>query len=146
MVVRFTIPGEPKGKGRPRFARSGNYVRTYTPEQTASYENLICVEFERQCPGAFFDKEVALEMTIIGYLAIPKSASKKVRALMASGKKRPIKKVDSSNLTKVVEDALNGVAYWDDVQIVDTIVRRFYSDKPRVEVTLKEADVCDISD
>lgn len=143
MVVRFTIPGEPKGKGRPKFARVGKGVRTYTPEATANYENLICVEFERQCPGAYFEKSIALEMTIIGYYAIPKSASKKDRALMLGRKKRPIKKVDSSNLTKAVEDALNGVAYWDDVQIVDTIVRRFYDERPRVEVTLKEAEICD---
>ena len=39
MELKFTIRGEPKGKGRPKFSRQGNIVRTYTPDTTANYEN-----------------------------------------------------------------------------------------------------------
>ena len=56
MRVKFTVCGEPKGKGRPRFAKVGNYTKTYTPKETASYENLVKLEYQRQCGDAVFDK------------------------------------------------------------------------------------------
>ena len=41
--VVFTVPGEPQGKGRPRFARpkGSNFTMAYTPEKTVSYENRV---------------------------------------------------------------------------------------------------------
>lgn len=140
MIATFTVLGEPKGKGRPRFVRYGNYVRTYTPEQTASYENLIKLEYERQCGGARFTDDTPLEATILAYYQIPKSASKKKRLEMMEHKIRPIKKVDVDNLAKVVFDSLNNIAYKDDIQIVDCIIRKYYSDTPRIEVTIRESE------
>lgn len=40
-MFNFTIPGEPKGKGRPKFSTKGGYARAITPEATANYENLV---------------------------------------------------------------------------------------------------------
>ena len=52
---------------------------------------------------------------------------------------RPIKRGDLSNRIKIVEDALQGVAYKDDAQIVELTARRFEDKKrPRVEVTIME--------
>ena len=39
--IRFIIPGQPFGKQRPKFSRAGAYVKTYTPKETTSYENLV---------------------------------------------------------------------------------------------------------
>lgn len=39
-----------------------------------------------------------------------------------------------------VYDALNGVAWYDDNAIVDTQVRKFYSDTPRVEVFIRAVE------
>ncbi|HIE4837470.1 TPA: DnaB-like helicase C-terminal domain-containing protein [Burkholderia multivorans] len=39
--VVFVVPGKPVAKGRPRFVRRGPHVRTYTPEPTERYENLV---------------------------------------------------------------------------------------------------------
>ncbi|MDN7998068.1 RusA family crossover junction endodeoxyribonuclease [Burkholderia multivorans] len=39
--VAFVVPGKPIAKGRPRFVRRGPHVRTYTPEPTERYENLV---------------------------------------------------------------------------------------------------------
>ena len=36
--IIITIPGEPKGKGRPRFTKRGF---TYTPKDTADYERKV---------------------------------------------------------------------------------------------------------
>ena len=136
MKVKFTILGEPKGKGRPRMTREG---RTYTPKETVQYENLVRLEYRRQCRDFKFDRYTPLDARITAYYTIPKSVSKKKRQAMLDRKIRPLKKVDCDNLVKVVLDSLNEIAYHDDVQVVDCLVRKFYSDNPRVVVTIQEA-------
>lgn len=139
MKVKFVVPGEPQGKGRPRFSRAGEFIRTYTPEKTANYENLIKVEYQRQCLGRKFPDGTPLDMRITAYYSIPKSASKKKRAMMLQHRIRPMKKADWDNIGKIVCDALNGLAFHDDAQVVDAQVRKFYSEDPRVVVTIQEA-------
>ena len=51
---------------------------------------------------------------------------------------RPIRKPDWDNVGKIICDALNGIAYRDDAQIVDALVRKFYSDTPRVIVEISD--------
>jgi len=137
MKCKFTVSGEPKGKGRPKFARRGQYTTAYTPKETVQYENLIATEFRCQCGGARFPDDAMLDMRVYAYYAIPKSASKKKYAAMLDGTVRPTKKPDIDNIQKVVADSLNAVAYRDDAQIVDNMVRKFYSDRPRVEVFIQ---------
>lgn len=140
MKVKFTVIGEPEGKGRPRFRRQGNYVKTYTPDNTISYENLIKTEYRRQCGDFKFGPEDQLDVRITAYYEIPKSKSKKVKKAMEERKLRPIKKPDADNVIKAYLDALNKLAYNDDTQVVDLQIRRFYSYDPRVVVTIQEAE------
>lgn len=136
MEVHFTVPGEPVGKGRPRFSRQGSCVMAYTPDKTASYENLIKLEYERQSGYSFGEKTIGLRVK--AYFAIPKSASKVKKQRMMSGEIHPAKKPDIDNVCKVVADALNGVAYKDDRQIVYTEIAKRYDDMPRMDVTIFE--------
>lgn len=57
---------------------------------------------------------------------------------MLDRKIRPTKKPDWDNIGKIICDSLNGVAYRDDAQIVDSMVRKFYSETPRVVVSIRE--------
>lgn len=139
MTVKFTVLGEPAGKGRPRFSNAGPHVKAYTPEKTVSYENLVKLEYRRQCKDFRFPDGAPLDLRITAYYSIPKSASKKKRALMEQYKIRPMKKPDNDNIVKIIQDALNLIAYHDDVQIVDCQLRKFYSSNPRVVVTIREA-------
>lgn len=134
--VRFTVYGEPKGKGRPRFMVGTKHP--YTPKDTVSYEVLTRMEYEYQCKGYRFPDDAMLDMRIIAFYRIPKSMSKKKKAMMAAGAIRPTKKPDMDNVVKIIADSLNHVAYKDDTQIVDVQCRKFYSDEPRVEVTIRE--------
>ena len=59
---------------------------------------------------------------------------------MRERKIRPMKKPDFDNFGKIVCDSLNDIAYHDDAQIVDAQVRKFFSDDPRVVVTIQEAE------
>ncbi|MBR1497754.1 MAG: RusA family crossover junction endodeoxyribonuclease [Oscillospiraceae bacterium] len=138
MIAKFSVPGCPTGKGRPRFdGRSG---RTYTPEKTARYENLVKIEYQSQCGGIRFSDVAMLDMRVIAYYQPPKSVSKKKREMMLSGKARPLKVPDVDNIIKSIADSLNGIAYRDDRQIVDCQVRKFYSDEPRVVVIIREVE------
>lgn len=141
MRVKFTVLGEPKGKGRHRFGRNVKTKApvTHTPDETVLYENLVSTEFRRQAGSARFEDDAYIDMRVMAYYTIPASTSKKKQRLMVEGKIRPTKKPDMDNIVKIVSDALNQVAYRDDAQIVDAQVRKFYAELPRIEVILQTA-------
>lgn len=131
--VFFTIPGEPKGKQRPRVTRTGH---AYTPQETAVYENLVKMEYLNQCEGKKLNGQ--LKMTIRAFFSIAASASQKKRNQMLNGEIRPTKKPDVDNITKIVADSLNKIAYDDDSQIVTATTEKIFSENPRVEVMIME--------
>lgn len=133
-TVKFTVCGEPRGKGRPRFARMGDTVRTFTPKETASYENLVKLSYIQENQHKKLTGAIRAE--IIGVFPIPKSESKKRRAAMIAGEIHHTKKIDCDNLAKTILDALNEIAYDDDKQVCQLMVSKVYGDEPRVEVTL----------
>ena len=130
MTIEFVIPGEPRGKARPRWGNG----RTYTPKAT--------VEYERQVKACFLSAggklmEGAVRAEITAYYGIPKSAGRRAGADMMSGKLRPTKKPDLDNVAKIVLDSLNGAAYKDDAAVVELVVEKYYSETPRVEVRVE---------
>ena len=141
MMVRFTVPGEPIGKGRPKFRRVGQYTQTYTPKKTVEYENLVRLQYQLSCKGTYFDDDANLFIHVNCYMSIPQSTSKKKRQEMMNGKIRPLKKIDWDNAGKIIADALNGVAYKDDSHIVDGRVVKFYSERPRCEVIIADHEI-----
>ena len=84
-----------------------------------------------------FSEDAALDVRIIAYCEIPKSISKKKRKAMLEHKIRPTKKPDWDNIGKIICDSLNKVAYRDDSAVVDAQVRKFYSENPRVDVSIR---------
>lgn len=89
--------------------------------------------------GRRFKEKEPLDIRIIAYYPIPQSTSKKRHKEMLEHRIRPTVKPDLDNVAKLIYDALNGVAWHDDNAIVDTQVRKFYSDNPRVDVTIRTA-------
>lgn len=138
-MYKFTIYGECVGKGRPKFARRGNFVKTYTPEATANYETLVRLSFIQENPNfKTIEKDMPLTCIITIYKGIPKSISKKKREMMLDGQIRPTSKPDIDNSVKSILDGLNKVAFEDDSQIVELSVKKYYSETPRVEVKIME--------
>ena len=136
MNCKFEIEGKIKGKGRPRFTNYGRFVKTYTPTETASYENLIKLQFKISC-GDWYS-ELPLKMKITAIHGIVKSASKKDRAKMLDGDLKPTKKPDADNIVKIICDALNGVAYKDDTQVVELEIKKVYGELEKVVVEIEE--------
>mgnify|MGYP005794992327 FL=1 len=138
--IRFSIPGQPMGKQRPRVVHNGPFSQAFTPKETVSYENLVRVMYREAARGKRFTDEDMLDVRVIAYYSIPKSTSKKKRKMMLEHKIRPGKKPDWDNIGKIICDSLNTVAYRDDSSIVDAQVRKFYSENPRVDVTIRKID------
>ena len=138
--IRFSIPGQPMGKQRPRVVHNGSFSQAFTPKETVSYENLVRVLYREAAKGKRFADEDMLDVRVIAYYSIPKSTSKKKRKMMLEHKIRPGKKPDWDNIGKIICDSLNTVAYRDDSSIVDAQVRKFYSENPRVDVTIRRVD------
>ena len=132
----FEILGEPMGKQRPKFARIGNFTRTYTPKETVNYENLVKLSYQN-FGGEHFGS-VPLKVQITAKFPIPKSFSKKKHEMAADGELRPTTKPDCDNIAKIICDALNGIAYDDDKQIVELLVVKEYTERPRVIVEIKK--------
>lgn len=135
--VQLTIPLEPKGKERPRWSKK--MQRMYTPASTTNYEDFIKLVYRQNYGTQMFPKGVPLDIRIRAYCPIPKSDTLIVRAKKRAGAIRPTVKPDWDNIGKIVADALNKIAYYDDAQIVDSQIRKFYSDRPRVEILIQIA-------
>ena len=135
--MKILIPGVPVGKGRPKFSTFNGHAVAYTPEKTVNYENLVKISFQQSGEKAF-DRETQLRADIYAYFPIPKSTSKKKREEMERGLILPTKKPDTDNIAKAILDALNGLAYYDDAQIVYLQVSKRYSNEPRAVVFIDD--------
>ncbi|AWZ48357.1 RusA family crossover junction endodeoxyribonuclease [Clostridiaceae bacterium 14S0207] len=131
-MIAIVIPGDPKGKQRPRLGKG----YTYTPKQTVNYENWVKMCYLEQAQNLMLEGEIKAE--IIAYYSIPKSTSKKKRQAMMNEEIRPTKKPDLDNIAKIILDSLNTIAYKDDSQIIELQVKKYYSDYPRVELQLQD--------
>lgn len=136
-TIKFEVPGRPQGKGRARFSRHGEFVRTRTPEKTLLYENWILLCF----PDGEEPLAGPVRLCWTAYMPIAESWSKKKKAQVAAGEILPTVKPDADNVFKVLMDALNTFAWLDDKQVVDGSFSKRYSDKPRLEVEISEIDV-----
>lgn len=134
MTFTLNIPGEPRGQGRPRFARTTSGVTTYTDSETKGYQNLIRT-MANIARVRMIDGPVSI--AIVAYFEIPKSASKSRQRDMRQGMFYPTKRPDADNISKAVLDALNGIAFKDDAQVCELTIRKRWADEPSVRVEIK---------
>jgi Holliday junction resolvase RusA-like endonuclease len=135
-MIEITIPGIPTAKGRPRAVRMGKKgVRMYTPEKTANYE-AVCKMAALEVMAWRAPLRGPLLVTFFLHMPIPASLSLKKQAEL-NGKPH-VKKPDTSNCVKAVEDALNGIVWHDDSQIAHLTAHKVYSLEPRVVVRVSE--------
>ena len=135
--VQYSVPGEPRGKGRPRFAKRGNFVKTYTDAKTASYEDQIRF-YALKAMGDSKVIEGAVRVFVSIRMAVPKSYSNKRREACLNGSDKPLKKPDWDNVAKSICDAMNGIIYVDDTQIVEAHITKQYAQQAEVVVLVQE--------
>lgn len=135
--VMFQVEGTPIGKGRPKFARRGNFVSTYTPTKTRDYEELIR-DAAKIAMGSTEPIETPVVACIYIIVPIPASYSKKRSVACLDGSERPCKKPDIDNIIKAYLDAMNGIVYKDDTQVVSLHATKVYGTVGMVEVMVQE--------
>ena len=116
---RWFVPDNPVPKGRARTTTSGH---TYTPTRTLQAEWRI-----RQHVSERLTEPVLgpLTLRLVVWLKPPRSTPRKWIGVL-----RPSKRPDIDNYLKTVMDALNGIAYADDSQIVRCVVEKRYAWEP----------------
>ncbi len=137
-MIEFTIYGEPVAQGRPRFARRGKFTQAYDPPDSREYKKYVKLLASQNRPHTPIEGPVELKLLI--YRPLLKSMSKKKKAAAVAGALRPIKKPDVDNVAKGIMDAMTGIIWADDKQVVGLQVSKYYSEQPRVEVQVIELD------
>lgn len=128
MRVKFTIKGNPVPKGRPRVVMKGRYPVTYTPEKTRIWEEYVQVSSLPYKPIEFMEGPLRMKLRFI--FVKPKSAKREY----------PNIKPDIDNLAKSIMDALEGVFYKNDSQVVDEVLSKRYGNVAMVKVEIEELE------
>ena len=123
VLLNFDVAPEPKG--RPRFTRTGH---AYTPKKTSDFEKKIAwmAKARLQSCGIVKPIQSAIELEATFFLAKPKSVK---------NRDYPVVKPDLDNLLKAVLDALNGILYEDDKQIVRIVASKAYAESPAILIS-----------
>lgn len=130
-TVKYVIYLIPKASPRPRRSLNGHFYVNGAADNKRFFKN--------------FYKET-LNIPIIdtpckfycdSYLPIPSDMSLVNQVLAELGLIRPVKKPDFDNLAKTYSDMTQGILLFDDALIIEGISRKWYSCKPRIEITFK---------
>lgn len=135
MSIEFTIPGAPVAKGRPRFARRGNFITAYSPEKTVNYENLVKV-MASQAMRAKPPISEAVDVSVTIFVVPPASWSKKKVTQALVHEIWPTKKPDIDNHVKILFDGMNGIVFIDDAQVVRLQATKMYSHTAHAHVSI----------
>lgn len=140
-AIEFEIQGIPIPKARARvtnrLTKKGKRI-TITPKRTKRAEADFITQAKIYAPREPFVGAVLMDT--IFFLPIPKNWPVRKKQAALQGEIRPISTPDRDNLLKLVQDAMNGIFYRDDCQIVDGRTAKYYSDKPRIRVYLEKIE------
>lgn len=133
-VVRLTVYGcpVPQGSSKAFYVKKlGRSVITSANKGLKPWRQMIS-ETAIAETITFFPKGVALRMTLDFYFTRPPSAPK--------ARTRPVVRPDTDKLIRSILDALTGIAYEDDSQVVSFgRVDKWYGSPERVEISIQEA-------
>ena len=133
-VLAVRVFGDPVPQGRPRARafqdRSGTTrVSVFDPATSRDWKRTVAAQVIPVKPPAPVEGPLVLIAEF--YLRRPASLPKREWA--------HVKRPDGSNLLKSVEDAMRGIVYRDDSQLVDIIVRKRYDQAPGVGIRIERA-------
>lgn len=133
-AVRFTIYGTPApgGSKTTGVTKAGRrFVRDSSKRAAPWKVNVAQAAGETMAGRGLLEGPLALRVTF--YLPRPKSHYG-ARGLRPSAPARPITRPDTTKLLRPLEDALTGVVWRDDSQVVEQVAARRYGEPARCEV------------
>ncbi len=139
MMITFSIPGAPQGKGRAKIVRIGGFSRMATPAKTVAYEGLIAHAAAAVMAGRPLI-EGPVRCSLMLHCQVPASWSQKKQRMALASEVFPTTKPDADNVLKAVFDGMNGVVWKDDVQCVEISVVKRYAAVPCVQIRVQEIE------
>jgi len=129
-MVNFEVNIEPMGAVR--MTGRGKFVKE-AAQRYLSYKGLIGNVASMKVKEPI---EGPIKVVINFFYPIPKRFTKAQKLLAVKRMIAPTVKPDIDNCIKGVFDALNKIAWNDDNQVARVISSKWYSDNPRIEVTI----------
>jgi Holliday junction resolvase RusA-like endonuclease len=136
-VIVVELPGEPTGWQRtgvrvvtPKHGKP--FATIYVKAETRAYEHALALA-AKVAMRARKPLDGPLKLTVTAYMPVPRSWSTKKRDAALAGALRPVVKPDWDNLGGMT-DALKGIVWGDDAQVVDGRVMKIYDERPRLRV------------
>lgn len=122
------VAGDPIPQPRPRITVRAGFANAYTPKDHPihAYRDAIALSWR---PRPQLDGPLRLEIELV--FTRPKSARKRQWHTV---------KPDASNVVKGIEDALNGLAWKDDSQVIELVVRKGYGEQAFTRITVTEVE------
>lgn len=142
-MLKFSVIGKPEPAGSKRaYVIKGRAVVTDANAKSKPWKQQVA-----GCAIEAMDGQELmtgpLGLTCVFYLARPKGhygTGKNAEKVKPSAPRFPVTKPDATKLLRGVEDALTGIVYRDDAQIIAQSVLKRYGEPERVEVTVLRAD------
>lgn len=141
-MYQIEYVGKVNPQQRPRFqvvkTKDGRvFPHTYEDDKSKNFKAILHVLAQKELAeskGQILDGPVT--MVVKYYVPVPKSFTKRQLKELSEGRLFPTKKPDVDNVLKAVMDALNGVLYWDDKQVVRVEVKKFYRNSEGLSVSV----------
>lgn len=135
MTVTFTIPGKPFAKQRHRVGSFGGRARAFNTKDNERFESVI-----RTIAAPLFalPMDGPIRLTVEATFAPAESWSGKKKAA-AIGQPHT-QKPDLDNIAKAAKDGLNRIAWHDDSQVSELIMRKAWGPRAETTVTISAAD------
>lgn len=147
MTITIEITGHPVAKGRGRVGKLANGRPTvFTPTKTRKWESDARLMARRAMAGKP-PISGPVRCSIRAFFTPPTSWPAWKREAAIAGRVAHTAKPDADNITKAAKDALNGIVWLDDAQVVQSWVSKLYGDTPRVliEVEPMKAVACQVT-
>jgi Holliday junction resolvase RusA-like endonuclease len=158
VTLRFTVLGKPEPAGSKRA-----FTNPRTGKAMVVDANKNAAPWKQQVAGAarvaFYDEaghrrpsallEGPISLSVRFYVKRPRGhygTGKNADRLRRSAPRYPTTKPDATKLLRGVEDALTGIVWRDDAQIVDQYVAKRYGTPERCEIAVEETLELDARD
>ena len=141
--ITFFVAGIPKPAGSKRgfyIAKIKRVVIVDANPNSKDWKTDVKHEAQRNYSDALLECPIYLKLTF--FQLRPKShyrSGKNSHLLKDSAPIYPASKPDVLKLARGVEDAITGVIWKDDAQIVDEFLKKRYGEQPGCEIEIKEA-------
>ena len=116
-LLKFTIPGRPVPKHRPRASGAGHKIYVYTPAETKRYERQVMLLAAAAAKGRVFFGDIAISIKL--YFSDRKFG-------------------DIDNYAKSILDGLQGTLFENDKQVARLHIERHIDKNERAEVIIEE--------